>query len=88
MKSADDLFKNRIIDAKSTEEVKSVIEAGKIARCNFCSIDSNGIQCAEIIEKEINAEVRGTRFEKETPKGKCVFCKKPAKEVVYIGRSY
>lgn len=89
-KVADNLFKNRIVDAKSREDVKTAIEAGKIARCNFCSTSKDGTSCAEIVEKEINAEVRGTKLAKEKPESgsKCVFCSKPAKELVYIGRSY
>src|SRR3989344_263890 len=88
IKQADSLFNNRIKDAKNKEEVKKVIGEGKIARCNFCSIESDGEKCAEIIEKEIGADVRGTRLEKEKTSGKCAICDKTANEVVYIARSY
>jgi len=89
-KQSDNLFNNRIIDVDSKSELKKAIEQGKIARCNFCSVEKKAMNCAEIIEKEINAEVRGTKFEKETPlkDSKCVICKKPAKEIVYIARAY
>ena len=50
------------------------------------------MECAEVIEKELNAEVRGTLIDssgkQEKPSGKCPFCDKKANEVVYIGRSY
>lgn len=63
----------------------------KIARCGFCSLDKEGESCAEVIEKEIKAKVRGKNLEKESPKGKtskCVVCGKKAEEVVYIAKEY
>ena len=46
------LFENNIINVKSKKELKEVIDAGKIARCGFCSIDIKGEKCAEVVEKE------------------------------------
>lgn len=90
IKQADSLFENRIKDVKTKEEIKKAIEGGFIARTNFCSVDKEGASCAEIIEKEIQATVRGTKLERESPFGtkKCPVCNKPAKEVVYIARQY
>ncbi|PIO07678.1 proline--tRNA ligase [Candidatus Pacearchaeota archaeon CG10_big_fil_rev_8_21_14_0_10_34_12] len=86
---ADKIFKNRIKEAKNLSEIKTAIKEGAIAKCNFCSVDKPGIPCAEIIEKEINAEVRGTRLdEKSKPVGKCAICGKRANHVVYIAKSY
>jgi prolyl-tRNA synthetase len=85
---ADHLFDSRIKDANNKQEIKDIIENGSIARINFCSVEKSGIPCAEIIEKEIGARVRGTKLEKEKPKGKCVICNKEAKEVVYIAKDY
>ena len=49
----------------------------------------DGEKCAEIVEKELSAFVRGTlHSKKEKPAGKCPFCGKTAKEVVYIAKSY
>jgi len=90
-KQADHLFDNSIVDVKNKEELKKAIESGKIARAGFCSVNKAGEKCAETIEKEISASVRGTKLEKETPKGKtekCVICNKKADSVVYIARSY
>lgn len=87
-KKADELFKGRIVNAKNSKEIKKTIEEGKIVRVNFCSVDKDGVRCAEIVEKDINAEVRGTLLEKEKASGNCVICGKKAHEVVYIGRSY
>ena len=88
-KQADGLFKNKIIDAKSKEELKKTIEQGKIARVNFCSMEKAGEKCAEIIEKEILSSVRGTRIDKiEKPTGNCIICNKKANAVVYVAKSY
>jgi len=86
---AEKFMKGRVINCKTKQDIKKIIKDKKIARVNFCSINKQGEKCAEYVEKEINAEVRGTLAnKKEKPTGKCVICGKPAKEVVYIGRSY
>ena len=86
---ADKSIKNKIINCRRKQEIKKAIKNKKIARVNFCSIDKQGEKCAEYIEKEINAEIRGViTNKKEKPIGKCIICNKPAKEVVYIGKSY
>ncbi len=82
------MFDNKIKNASSVGEVKKFIESGNIVRCGFCSIANDGASCAERIEKETGAEVRGVRLEKEKTSGKCVVCGKKAGEVVYVGRSY
>ena len=82
------LMKN-LTKSNSIEDIKKVINDKKIARVNFCSIEKQGIPCAEIIEKKTKAFIRGTMADKnEKPTGKCFICKKPAKAVVYIGKSY
>ena len=68
--------------------MKKAIDSGKIARCNFCSVEMQGAKCAEIVEKEVGATVRGTKLEKETPKGNCAICGKKASAVVYVARQY
>ena len=86
---ADNSMKGKIIDIKTKEQLKKVIKDGKIARVNFCSIGKLGTKCAEYIEKEINAEVRGILGNKqEKPKGKCPICNKKATRVVYVGKTY
>ena len=90
LKSKSDMFmKDKIIDCKTKDNLKKAIENKKIAKVNFCSIDKEGEKCAEYIEKEINAQVRGILAnKKEIARGKCIICGKPAKEVVYIGKTY
>jgi prolyl-tRNA synthetase len=88
-KKAEKFLKSRIINCKTKEQVKKAMKDGKIARINWCSLDKKGLKCAEYIEKEINAEVRGILANKrEKPTGKCVICNNPAKEVVYVAKSY
>ncbi len=87
-KEADKIFEGRIKDVKNAAEMKKAIESGQIGRCNFCSVDMDGAKCAEVVEKEVGATVRGTRLEKEKASGKCVICGKPANHVVYVARQY
>ncbi len=87
-KEADRLFSDRIVNVSSVSEMKKAIDSGNIARCEFCSIELDGEKCAEVVEKEVGAKVRGTNLKKETVKGKCVVCGKKAGDVVYIARDY
>jgi len=76
-------------EAKSKEEMKKLVKKGFV-KVPFCSIKT-GIKCAEKVEKEIGAEIRGKLFgikEKPKPKDKCIICGKKAKEIVYIARAY
>ncbi|MBL7058992.1 proline--tRNA ligase [Candidatus Pacearchaeota archaeon] len=89
IKKADKFMDGKIEDCKSQEDLKKIINNGKIARVNFCSTDSNGEKCATYVEKELIAEVRGTYANKnESPKGKCIICSKKSTDIVYIGKSY
>ncbi|MDO8428499.1 MAG: proline--tRNA ligase [Candidatus Diapherotrites archaeon] len=86
---ADQKFKDVLVSVKTKAEIEPVIVAGKIARTPFCSTNMEGNACAELIEKEIHARVRGTRIDvPQTVSGNCVVCNKPAKETVYIAREY
>lgn len=89
IKESEKIFERRIKEAKNIKEVELAIKEGKIAKCSFCSVEKDGEKCAEIIEKEINAQVRGTKFDEKTKiSGKCAVCGKPAKHIVYIAKSY
>lgn len=89
LKKADEFFNERIENAKTKEEVKKILNRGKVARVNFCSTENAGLNCAKIVEEKLKAEVRGTFANKvEKPEGKCPFCNKPATKVAYLGRSY
>jgi len=89
LNKADNFMKGKIINCKTNIELKKAMKDGKIARVNFCSINKQGEKCAEKIEKELSAEVRGTLANKnEKPSGNCIICNKKATEVVYIAKSY
>ncbi len=86
---ADKFMKNKIINCKTKQEIKKAIKDKKIARVNFCSVENDGEKCAEYIEKEIHAEVRGTLANKhEKATGKCTICGKSANVIVYIAKAY
>lgn len=89
IKKADKVFQGRIKETKNLSEIKKAIDQGEIAKCNWCSVEKEGISCAEKVEKETGSQIRGTRLdEKDKPKGKCVLCGKEAKNIVYIAKSY
>jgi len=89
IKKADKIFKGRIKETKNVTEIKKAIKEGAIAKCNFCSVDKDGESCAEVIEKQTGAEVRGTKLnEKTKPKDKCAICSKSAGNVIYVAKSY
>ncbi len=88
-KNAENFLKKNIVICKTKEQIKKTIKERKIAKTNWCSLDKNGLKCAEYVEKVTNAEIRGTFVnKKEKPTGKCVICNKPATAVVYIAKSY
>jgi len=90
IEKADNVFKSKIKSAKNISEIKKIIEQGGIAKCNFCSVEKSGIPCAEIIEKQTGAKIRGTRLTKETliNNKKCAICGKKAEKLVYIAKDY
>lgn len=82
-------FESRIMDAKTLPELKKGIEKGGFVRVNFCSLGKEGEKCAERVEKETKAKVRGRLTGKdENPSGSCVACGTPAKHSVYVARAY
>jgi len=86
---ADNFLSKTIVNCKNREDIKKALENKKIARVEFCSIGKEGMNCAETVEKDLNAFVRGIRHnKKEKAQGKCPFCGKKATEVVYIAKSY
>ena len=88
MNQAESIFNNRIKNIKTIDEMKKVIEDGNIARCGFCFIDDKGEKCAEVIEKNVGAKIRGINLNKEEATGKCLICNKKAGCIVYVARDY
>ncbi|MGV8169508.1 MAG: proline--tRNA ligase [Candidatus Nanoarchaeia archaeon] len=81
-------FKDYIIDCDDMSDVQKAVDNKKMVRAGFCSTELDGAKCAEVIEKQTGAFVRGTKLGEKNTKHKCVVCGKPAKETVYIAKSY
>jgi prolyl-tRNA synthetase len=82
-------FEAEIEIAEDVDSAKKAIEKGKIVKCGFCSIDFEGEECAAVVEKEIDAFVRGKRVdEEETDFETCLICGKTAACTVYLAKSY
>ena len=86
---AESKFEGLIIDTDTMGGIADALEKGKIARIPFCTTEMDGLGCGEEIKDKTGGEVRGTRIDMEdTAEGVCISCGKPAKEVVYVARSY
>jgi prolyl-tRNA synthetase len=82
-------FESQIEDCYEKDAAIEAINNGKIVACGFCSIDKEGEKCAEIVEKDIGAFVRGKRVDEEKREfANCLICGKPASCTVYLARSY
>ena len=89
-RKAEGALKAAIKPAKSLAEVKKILEEKGIAKANWCSIEMDGENCADILQTETSGgKVRGILFnQEERATGKCIICGKPAKHIVYIAKSY
>ena len=82
-------FESQIECVYERDAAIEAINNGKIVCCGFCSIDKKGERCAEIVEKEFGAFVRGKRVDEEKHEfATCLVCGEPATCTVYIARSY
>ena len=82
-------FEEQIEVCHEIDSAKEAIGNGKIVCCGFCSIDMTGYNCAEKIEKDLGAFVRGKRVDKEKHEfATCLVCGEPANCTVYIAKSY
>ena len=82
-------FEEQIEVCYEKDSAKEAIDNGKIVCCGFCSIDMTGYNCAEKIEKDLGAFVRGKRVDKEKHEfATCLVCGEPANCTVYIAKSY
>ncbi|RLG21093.1 proline--tRNA ligase [Candidatus Micrarchaeota archaeon] len=86
---ADKDFNSRLFEAKTKEELKKLADKGGFIKVPFCSIDSDGKPCADVIKEETGLEVRGVLHgREEAAKGKCIICGREAKLMVYLAKSY
>tara|TARA_Y100000034_G_scaffold60744_1_gene73789 strand:+ start:51 stop:1511 length:1461 start_codon:yes stop_codon:yes gene_type:complete len=93
-RNANKYLKNSIHDAKTLEEINDVVNKKRgFARINFCSIESDGENCADRIQKYTKGGVvRGILLDNklnpsEKPTGKCI-CGQKAKSVVYVAKQF
>ncbi|MGM5480542.1 MAG: proline--tRNA ligase [Nanobdellota archaeon] len=89
VRKADDVFDTKLETAQTLAEIRMHIDQGKMVRTSFCSTEKDGESCAEVIEKDVGAEVRGEWFGKdEDVFCDCPVCGKKAHHVVYIAKSH
>lgn len=82
-------FESQIEECYEKDAAIEAINNGKIVACGFCSIDKDGEKCAEVVEKDLGAFVRGKRVDEEKREfATCLICGKPASCTVYLARSY
>jgi prolyl-tRNA synthetase len=85
-------LKDYVVDCDDLDDIKKAVNHKKMARAGFCTMELEGAKCAEIIEKQAGAFVRGSKFDEKLDekhrKKTCVICGKPAAEMVYISKSY
>ena len=82
-------FESQIEECYEKDAAIEAINNGKIVACGFCSIDKEGEKCAEVVEKDLGAFVRGKRVDEEKREfATCLICGKPASCTVYLARSY
>ena len=82
-------FESQIEECYEKDAAIEAINNGKIVACGFCSIDKDGENCAEVVEKDIGAFVRGKRVDEDIHEfATCLICGKPASCTVYLARSY
>jgi prolyl-tRNA synthetase len=87
VKKADAYFKSGMHSAKDKAELKKALEEkGGLVRINWCG----DVACADTMKAETSGGViRGTLFGKnEKAAGKCMWCGKSAKQVVYVSKQY
>jgi len=86
-KKGERYFKSFVSEVRDFKSLKRILEdKGGFVRANWCG----SAECADNIKAETNGGViRGTLFnKKEEVFGKCIWCNKEAKEVVYIAKQY
>ena len=83
-----------LMGQQDIKELKKALSKGGFVRCGICSMEIEGVPCAEKVKDDLHGDIREERADtKEKPSGtkgtsKCVVCSKPAKHVVYIGKQY
>ncbi|MBU1197978.1 proline--tRNA ligase [Candidatus Micrarchaeota archaeon] len=91
LEKAEKWFTARLNTASTEKDLVKRLDKGGMVRIPFCTLEMNGMPCAESLKKKHAIDVRGTRYDqKEKPSGKetCVMCGKTAAVYVFAGRQY
>ena len=82
---AKKFLQDNITNVKNYEEFKKILEnKGGFLRASWCGEQ----HCEEQIKIETGATIRVLPLKKERAQGKCLYCGKVAKEVVYFAKAY
>jgi len=82
---AKTILQEKTTSVQSYEQFKMVLcEKGGFLKASWCG----SADCEAKIKDETGATIRVRPFQREEPTSGCIFCGKPAKEVVYFARSY
>ncbi|AKG38806.1 MAG: proline--tRNA ligase [Infirmifilum sp.] len=79
-------MESRTVEARTPEEVVKALKEGYLVKMPFCGRE----ECAmDLKEKTDGGKVRGTEISfKEGDYGKCAWCGAPARQIVYVAKSY
>ncbi len=79
-------FEENIVEAKTREEVEEALRERKIVKMPFCGRE----ECADDMKEATDGgKVRGTPLDLvEGEYGRCAWCGRPARQIVYVAKSY
>ncbi len=81
---AKKFLKNSIINVKNTNDMKKVVNSGKIAKMNWCL----GVKCEEMIKDKTDGAKSINISLTEKASGKCFICGNKAFGVAFFAKSY
>ncbi len=81
---AKKFLNDNIIEVKNMNDMKKVINSGKIAKLNWCL----GTKCEELIKEKTEGAKSLNISLTEKAKGKCFVCNNKANGVAYFAKSY
>ncbi len=77
-------LENSIIEIKNKKDFEKSIKENKLIKINWCGETS----CEEDIKEKTGLSSRCIPLEGNKLLGRCVWCEKPAKEIMYFSKSY
>jgi prolyl-tRNA synthetase len=87
---ADKWFGEQLSSADTMQELADKLENHGFVRVPFCTDTMEGEKCADIVKDKVQANMRGSHFEKKEELGgkKCIACGNPATIYLYAARQY